>query len=396
MITTALRAGLPLVYAHTTDTVNVVANLAAITKRKIHLFRALDSEAFKSGQTAFKTGAVLVTFDTGAVPHDQLYALATTAEVTVVCVNPNPKCRSVGVNVGQVPPDPKKIAEAVAQLCIKEEIGTVVNALDGLEVKDAREVLLLAFAQGPMNLDRLAHIRRRLIGQEAGILSVPTAQAFYIPDPQLIAYWNQMAPVYHDPPHPELRPKGVMLRGNPGTGKSQAAKWLAHKLGVPLFRVSLSSVMSKWQGESERQFTAGLYQLDASSPCVAFFDEVDKTLKTGDDSGSGGRMLSELLWWMAEHTSNVLVVMTANDMSKVPPELYREGRIDRTMELGEWAPKDALHHAKTLIGVLLKGDAKRRKSVEQRLTQWPGEFPINPSAVRQAVINLVMETYNDD
>ena len=126
-------------------------------------------------------------------------------------------------------------------------------------------------------------------------------------------------------------PRGVMLLGVQGAGKSLAAKAVAASWIVPLFRMDFGALFDKFQGESERKLRAALKVADAMSPCVLWMDEIEKGLAGGQgdgDTGAGKRMLATLLTWMAERRSSVFLVATANDIDSLPPELMRKGRFD--------------------------------------------------------------------
>ena len=126
------------------------------------------------------------------------------------------------------------------------------------------------------------------------------------------------------------RPKGVMLLGVQGGGKSLAAKAVAGRLGVPLLRLDFGALYNKYIGESERNLRDALRTADVMAPCVLWLDEIEKGLAmgSGDDGGTGRRLLGSLLTWMAERTSAVFLVATSNDISQLPPELVRKGRLD--------------------------------------------------------------------
>ena len=126
-------------------------------------------------------------------------------------------------------------------------------------------------------------------------------------------------------------PRGVLLLGVQGAGKSLAAKAIAASWQVPLFRMDFGALFDKFQGESERKLREALRVADAMQPCVLWMDEVEKGLSSGSgdgDSGAGQRMLGTLLTWMAERGSSVFLVATANDIERLPPELMRKGRFD--------------------------------------------------------------------
>jgi len=124
-------------------------------------------------------------------------------------------------------------------------------------------------------------------------------------------------------------PKGVMLIGVQGCGKSLAAKAAAGILNVPLLRLDIGTLYNKYHGETERNLRESLRQAEVMSPCVLWIDELEKGLATDSgDSGLSQRVLGTFLTWMAEKDRFVFVVATANDISRLPPELVRKGRFD--------------------------------------------------------------------
>jgi AAA+ superfamily predicted ATPase len=142
-------------------------------------------------------------------------------------------------------------------------------------------------------------------------------------------------------------PRGVLLLGVQGAGKSLAAKAIASSWRVPLFRMDFGALFDKFQGESERKLREALRVADAMQPCVLWMDEVEKGLSSGGgegDSGAGQRMLGTLLTWMAERRSSVFLVATANDIEKLPPELMRKGRFDEIffVDLPDAATREAI------------------------------------------------------
>jgi len=124
-------------------------------------------------------------------------------------------------------------------------------------------------------------------------------------------------------------PKGVLLMGVQGCGKSLAAKAAAAVFGVPLLRLDFGTLYNKYHGETEKNLRDSLKTAEVMSPCVLWVDEIEKGLATGaDESGTSRRVLGTFLTWMAERKSDVLVVATANDVAELPPELVRKGRFD--------------------------------------------------------------------
>ncbi len=142
-------------------------------------------------------------------------------------------------------------------------------------------------------------------------------------------------------------PRGVLLLGVQGAGKSLAAKAIATSWQVPLFRMDFGALFDKFQGESERKLREALRVADAMQPCVLWMDEVEKGLSGGSgegDTGAGQRMLGTLLTWMAERRSSVFLVATANDIERLPPELMRKGRFDEIffVDLPDAATREAI------------------------------------------------------
>ncbi len=125
------------------------------------------------------------------------------------------------------------------------------------------------------------------------------------------------------------RPRGVLLVGVQGAGKSLAAKAVAGLWGLPLLRLDMAGLYNKYIGETEKNLRDALQMADALEPCVLWIDEIEKGVAADQsDSGVSRRMLGTLLTWMAERQSRVFLVATANDVSQLPPELIRKGRID--------------------------------------------------------------------
>lgn len=125
------------------------------------------------------------------------------------------------------------------------------------------------------------------------------------------------------------QPKGVLLIGVQGCGKSLAAKATAGIFGLPLLRLDFASLYNKYHGETEKNLRESLKTADVMAPCVLWIDEIEKGLAgRGGETGTTQRVLGSFLTWMAEKETGVFVVATANDISMLPPELVRKGRFD--------------------------------------------------------------------
>ncbi len=141
-------------------------------------------------------------------------------------------------------------------------------------------------------------------------------------------------------------PRGFLLTGIPGCGKSLVAKSLARTWELPLVRLDPARLYGKYVGESERRLAAALATVDAMAPAVLWIDEVEKGFAAGGpgDGGVSQRLLGTFLHWMQERDDGVFMVATANDVAALPPELLRKGRFDEVffVDLPDAAAREAI------------------------------------------------------
>jgi len=128
-------------------------------------------------------------------------------------------------------------------------------------------------------------------------------------------------------------PKGVLLCGIPGGGKTALAKATANEFGFPLFQLDIGALFGKYVGESEENFRKVIETVDSVGRCILFIDEIEKSLNKSATSGSGdtgtsSRSFATLLSWLSDHKSPVFVIATSNDHTRLPTELIRKGRFD--------------------------------------------------------------------
>ena len=125
-------------------------------------------------------------------------------------------------------------------------------------------------------------------------------------------------------------PRGMLLVGVPGCGKSMCAKAVAADWGLPLLRLDTSGIYDKYVGESEKRFVSALRSAEQASPSVLWIDEIEKAFSSGSDNDGGvsTRILGTFLSWLQERRGDVFVVATANDIAKLPAEMVRKGRFD--------------------------------------------------------------------
>jgi hypothetical protein len=127
-------------------------------------------------------------------------------------------------------------------------------------------------------------------------------------------------------------PKGILLIGVQGCGKSLAAKAVAAAWALPLLTLDAGRLLAPYIGESERNLRDALRRVERMAPCVLWIDEIEKAFTAARSSESDGgvskRLIGALLTWMQERASRVFLVATANAVDELPPELMRKGRID--------------------------------------------------------------------
>ena len=124
-------------------------------------------------------------------------------------------------------------------------------------------------------------------------------------------------------------PKGLLLLGVQGCGKSLAAKAVAGIWGLPLLHLDVGALFNKYHGETEKNLRKALETAEIMSPCVLWVDEIEKAFGTSEnDGGTSQRILATLLTWLSEKNKPVFMVATANNIDSLPPELIRKGRFD--------------------------------------------------------------------
>jgi len=226
--------------------------------------------------------------------------------------------------------------QEAAQLCEKT-LERLVDNLAGLTMKDARRLAINAiFDDGVLDhrdLQSIMQAKFDLLNPE-GVLNfeLETARFAEVAGMPRLKRWLQLrAKVFSasEPPPGLDPPRGMLLLGVQGCGKSLAARAAAGLFGVPLLHLDFGALFNRYHGESERNLRKSIEAAEKMAPCVIWIDEIEKGLATSDsDGGTSKRMLGTFLTWLSEHRSRVFVAATANDISSLPPELMRKGRFD--------------------------------------------------------------------
>ncbi|PZP86998.1 MAG: ATPase [Stenotrophomonas maltophilia] len=218
-----------------------------------------------------------------------------------------------------------------------EAVKKILKNLQGLSLVDARRIARqLIYADGALrddDLPQLARLKFELLNRSGHLFFEHDSARFgdvaganrlkrWI-NQRRVAFIAGSAPAGLDPP------RGMLLLGVQGCGKSMLAKATAAGFGVPLLRLDVGALYNKYHGETEANLRQALASAEQLAPCVLWMDEIEKGLASGDqDGGVSQRVLGTLLTWMAEHKAPVFMVATANAIQRLPPELVRKGRFD--------------------------------------------------------------------
>ncbi|MEK6373692.1 MAG: AAA family ATPase [Acidobacteriota bacterium] len=222
----------------------------------------------------------------------------------------------------------------------REEAQRLVQALSGLTLNQARQVIAQAIvADGRLSGDDIRTVIRckgEMI-ERGGILEFFPVEEnrFEIGGFARLKAWLESARVGFTPEARALNlqaPKGILLVGVQGCGKSLAAKFIAREWQLPLLKLDAGRLYEKYVGESEKNFRKATTLAEAMAPVILWIDEVEKVFAQGGsgeaDGGLSQRLFGAFLTWLQEKEEEVFVVGAANDLMTVPPELLRKGRFD--------------------------------------------------------------------
>lgn len=216
----------------------------------------------------------------------------------------------------------------------------LLSALKGMTIDQARQSVAFAFLEGKALTDgdipKILKKKANLIN-EGGILEfVPASENhFQLGGFGKLKNWLDKIQVGFSEEARKVKlplPKGILMVGVPGCGKSLAAKVVAKMWNFPLLKLDTGRLFDKYIGESEKNFRKCIKIAEALSPSVLWIDEIEKTLpgggESGNDSGLNRRLFGAFLTWLQEKKKPVFVVATANKVRQLPPELLRKGRFD--------------------------------------------------------------------
>jgi hypothetical protein len=214
-----------------------------------------------------------------------------------------------------------------------EELNTVLDAAAGLTRFEAEGAYSLSIVRhGNIRPDAIWELKSQML-KKSGLLQLHRGGERFdgLGGLQSLKTFCLRAMRRQGHRDPLRRPRGVLLLGVPGTGKSAFAKALGAETGRPTLILDIGSLMGSLVGSTEANIRQALKIIDAMEPCVVFLDEVEKALSgvsSSGDSGVSARLFGTFLTWLNDHQSDVFTICTCNDISKLPPEFSRAERFD--------------------------------------------------------------------
>ena len=234
----------------------------------------------------------------------------------------------------------------------RDDAQRIVHALSGLTLNQARQVIASAIVDdGCLSADDLHLIieRKGELIEHSGVLEFfpVDGNKFELGGFERLKAWLERARVGFTPAARELNleaPKGILLVGVQGCGKSLAAKFVSRQWELPLLKLDAGRLYDKYIGETERNFRKATELAEAMAPVILWIDEIEKVFAQGGSGESDGgltqRLFGSFLTWLQEKSADVFVVGAANDLMRVPPELLRKGRFDEIFFVDLPAPEE--------------------------------------------------------
>lgn len=283
-----------------------------------------------------------------------------------------------------------------------EDREAFVNASLGLTAAEAENVFAKALVMdgrlGKLDIDVILSEKKQIVRKSGTLEYYETDQRFgdiggldYLKDwlRKRRSSFTEKARGFGLP-----EPRGCLLIGVQGCGKSLAAKAVGALWNLPLLRFDIGSVFGRYVGESESNMRQAIAVAEAVAPCVLWIDELEKGfsgMSGGEDSGTSARVLSYFLTWLQEKKKAVFVIATANDVQKLPPELLRKGRLDEIFFID-------LPNRSERIEIFKIHLSRRNRPPEnydlERLAKV--SFGFSGSEIEQAIISSLFDAFDQD
>jgi SpoVK/Ycf46/Vps4 family AAA+-type ATPase len=277
-------------------------------------------------------GAIVLTGEDGGLPPPL-------KEISAHVTLPGPSDEEFREMLGRIVRDISKRQPVDVELS-RDETTSLVKHLSGLTLMEARKILTKAIVEdGSLTAKDIHYVieAKRKVVEREGLLEYSPAETSMagVADLKTLKEWlAKRKAVVANPEQAEQFgldfPRGMLLLGVPGCGKSLSAKAVAHEWELPLLKLDPSNLYNKYIGESEGNFKRAMKAAERMAPVVLWIDELEKAFATGgsEDGGVSQRILGSFLTWMQDRRGDVFVVATANEIDRLPPEFLRKGRFD--------------------------------------------------------------------
>ncbi|QDT86383.1 AAA family ATPase [Gimesia chilikensis] len=229
----------------------------------------------------------------------------------------------------------REIATEPGELPADPELTAVLDAASGLSRFEAEGAFSLSLVrEGCISPEAIWELKTQTL-KKSGLLTLHRGEERFdsLGGLESLKEFTRSALLSTQRQNQHLRPRGVLLLSPPGCGKSAFCKCLGREVGRPVIILDVGSLLGSLVGESEKRTRQALQIVDAMAPCVLMIDEIEKAFSGAGnsgqtDSGVSSRLFAQFLTWLNDHTSDVFVVATSNDISKLPPEFGRSERFD--------------------------------------------------------------------
>jgi hypothetical protein len=358
----AVKARLPIITVHTRDLMNFTDTVKFVTGHMPVKF--LTDKEPKAGTLYY----IVAPTDKVFSGVDVLYKKFVGAGTSLIIVNsirPIQEAFDAGEVFAPIDQVRKSLITAFEAKDHSEMMAFVeelLPTLGGLTLKEVGEVIRLTEVRfDGLTPQGVTRTRALLVPDMQGFSAVSTTMdGPYLPNDELVEFAAEHKELFLDPEtDPRLVPKGLLGDGTPGTGKTQGTKWLADQWGVPLYRLD-ASILNKYYGESENNLKAIFGKVAHEAPCILLIDEAEKLLGIGDKNDNMmDRIRGMLLWQMQESRDRVFYMLTTNDKKKLPPELIREGRIEKTITFEGLLKEEAVQFGAVILKSFLPKPAQQ-------------------------------------
>ena len=222
----------------------------------------------------------------------------------------------------------------------RAELDQLLNQLSGLTLMEAEKILTRSILEngqlGAGDLDAVSEAKRRIVEREGLLEYYPVESSFAeVADLAGLKAWLRRRTALVKEPERAREfglsfPRGILLAGVPGCGKSLCARAVAGEWSLPLLKLDPSALYNRYIGETEKNFRRAMRLAEEMAPVVLWIDELEKAFASGEseDGGVSRRVLGTFLSWLQDRKGDVFVLATANEVDRLPAELVRKGRFD--------------------------------------------------------------------